>query len=236
MLVHFAGPGGAVEAEHIGAHRLERGESGPDLGAQQHAAVGLHGDLQLDRDVAPGRGHSPPAPDERGLGLQEVVDGLDEEEVDAAIEQPAGLLLVRVAQRGEADLAERGELGARPHRARHPPARIARRHLPGDARRLDVELVGPIGDLVLGQHGGETAERVGLDHVDADVEERAVEVGHHVGPGVDQDLVATLERRAPEVVGAEVACLQRRAGGAVVDHDAFTHGVEEAAGSHREKA
>ena len=38
---------------------------------------------------------------------------LDEEEVDAALEQAVRLLLVGVAQVGEADLAERRELGAR---------------------------------------------------------------------------------------------------------------------------
>jgi hypothetical protein len=40
-----------------------------------------------------------------------------------------------------------------------------------------------------------------------DVEERPV-VGDHIGPGVDQDLVAALESRATKVVGSEVAQLQ----------------------------
>ena len=106
MLVHLAWAGRAVEAEHVGPHRRERGEGGTDLGAHQHAAGGLHGDLELDGHLAPDGSHRPPAPDERGLGLQEVVDGLDEEEVDAAVEQPARLLLVGVAQRREADLTE----------------------------------------------------------------------------------------------------------------------------------
>ena len=51
--------------------------------------------------------------DDRGLGLQEVVDGLDEQHVGAAFEEARGLQLVVVAQLGEVDRAERREPGAR---------------------------------------------------------------------------------------------------------------------------
>ena len=49
------------------------------------------------RDLAAGLGHGPPAADDGGLGLEEVLDGLDDEQVDAAVEQPGGRLLVAVA-------------------------------------------------------------------------------------------------------------------------------------------
>ena len=49
---------------------------------------------------------------------------------------------------------------------------------------------------------------------------------HHVGAGQDQGLVAALERRAAEVVGAQVGELQARAHGAVEDDDAAARGVE----------
>ena len=49
-----------------------------------------------------GGGHGPPAADHGRLGLQQVVAGLDEQQVDAAVEEAARLLLVDVAQVGEA--------------------------------------------------------------------------------------------------------------------------------------
>ena len=86
--------------------------------------------------------------------------------------------------------------------------------------------MGPVGDVVLGQHHREGAERVGLDDIRAHLEERAVEVGDDVGPGVDEDLVAPLERRPSEVVGRQVARLQVGASGAVVHDDPLARGLE----------
>ena len=92
-------------------------QGGADLGAGQHAAGELDGDLRLDRHLAPDGGHGPAGADHRRLEAEQVELGLDEEQVDAALEQAGGLDLVGVAQLGEADLAERGELGAGPDRA-----------------------------------------------------------------------------------------------------------------------
>ena len=43
--------------------------------------------------VGAGRAHRPPGAVDRGLGLQQVVDGLDEQHVDAARDQPVDLHL-----------------------------------------------------------------------------------------------------------------------------------------------
>src|SRR5205807_225452 len=144
VLAHLHRPGGAVEPEDVGAQRLEGGEGGSDLGADKHAAGRLHGDLDLEGHAAARGGHGPPAGDHGRLRLQEVVTGLDEQEVDA------------------------------------------------------------------------------------DLEERAMEVGDDVGPGVGEDLVAPLVGRSAEVVGGQVARLEVRAGGAVVDHD-VSHRLQVAA-------
>ena len=92
---------------------------------------------------------------------------------------------------------------------------------PRDARRGERQLVGAVGDAVLGEHDRERAEGVGLDDVDPDVEERAVQRVDDVGLGDDQDLVATLEGGAAEVVGAQMLELEVGAGGAVEDEDAL---------------
>ena len=71
------------------------------------------------------------------LACSRSCDGLDDEQVDAALEQALGRELVAVALVGEADLAERRQLGAGPERARHPVlGAVAVGHLAGDAGRL----------------------------------------------------------------------------------------------------
>ena len=37
VLAHLGGPGGAVDADDVGPHGVERGEGGADLGAREHA-------------------------------------------------------------------------------------------------------------------------------------------------------------------------------------------------------
>ena len=188
VLLHLGRPGGAVDAEHVGLHGQQRRQRGADLGADQHPTRRLDRHLHLQR--APGRPgglHGPAAGDHRRLGLQQVHAGLDDEQVDAALEQPPRLLLVGVAQLGEADVTERRQLGARADRAGHvagrPSGAAARRPPPGDAGRGHVERVGLVGDPVLGEHGAERAEGGRLDHVDADGEEVVVHRGDDVGPG-----------------------------------------------------
>ena len=225
VLAHLGRAGGAVDADDVGAHGVEGGEGGADLGAGEHRAGELHGDLHLDRHLAAVGGHRPAAADHRRLGAEQVELRLDEEQVDAALEEAVGLHLVGVAQLGEADLAERGELGARADRAGHQPA-VAVGHLAGDAGGGHVELVGPLGDVVLAERDGEGAEAGGLDDVDADVEEGVVHPGDDVGPGDDEQLVAALEGLAAEVVGAQVEGLDVGAEGAVVDDDALVDEIE----------
>ena len=236
VLAHLGRAGGAVEPDHVGAQGVEGGQGGADLGAHEHAAGGLDGHLDLDRHLSrPAVGHGPPAADDGRLGLQEILDGLDDEQVDAAVEQPGGRLLVAVALLDEGDLAERGDLGARPERAGHPaavgrpgrrpPGRCGPTWRPargsGAARPYSASTQGRQPKLSVSTTSQPTSKK------------RPVQVGDHVGPGVDQDLVAALEGGAAEIVGPEVAQLQVGAGGAVEDDHPLPHRVE--VGTHRHR-
>ena len=152
------------------------------------------------------------------------------QEVDAALEQAEGLLLVGVAELGVGDVPEGGELGAGAHGAGHPARALGRRELVADRAgqlgRPAGELPGAVGQPVLGQHHRGRAEGVGLDHVAADLEEGAVHLGHQVGAGLDQALVAPLELGAAEVVGTEAEQLQVRPHGAVEDDDALAQRLQ----------
>ena len=222
MLAHLGGPGGAVEADDVDAQRLERGQRRADLGAHQHGARGLDGDAHDDRHLAPGRLTGPLGADHGGLGLQQVLAGLDDERVGPTREQALGAGLVAVAQGGEGGVAEAGQLRARPHRAEHVARPVGRREpvgdLPRDAGAGHGELADAVGDAVLPQGGQVGAEGVRLDGVGAGGEVGLVDLGHDVGPGHVEDLVAALE--VVEVVEGEVEALQHGAHAAVGDDNA----------------
>ena len=141
-LAHLDRAGGAVEADHVDLHRIEHGERGADLGAGQHAAGQLDRHLRLQRDVAVQRHHGAPGAVDGGLDREQVELRLDEQQVDAALEQPERLLLVGVAELGVRDLPERGELGARAHGAGHPARPLGRGELVADGAG---QLGGPAG-------------------------------------------------------------------------------------------
>ena len=97
-LVHLDGTRGAVHADDVGLHRLERAQCRADLGAEQHPAGELDGHLHLDRHLAPGVLHGTAARLYRRLGLEHVVDRLDQEQIDAAVEKPAREHLIGVPE------------------------------------------------------------------------------------------------------------------------------------------
>ena len=229
-LVHLDGAGRAVQPDDVGSHRLERAQRGGDLGSREHPPGELDRHLDLERHGDARHGHRVSAGDEGGLGAQQVERRLDAQQVDAALEERRRLDLVGIAQRGEGDLTERRELRPGPDAA-GDEARVVRRRVAvgdfaGELGRASGELGRTLGDLVLGEHGGERAERVGLDDVDADLEERSVEISDDVRPRHDQHFVAALERRTAEVVRSEPAQLEVRAGRAVEDDDALGKQVE----------
>ena len=89
VLGHLGRPGRAVHADHVGLHRFERGERGADLAAHEHAAGRLDRDLHHEREQHAGVAHRRARTVDRGLGLEQVVHGLDEQHVGAARDQPS---------------------------------------------------------------------------------------------------------------------------------------------------
>ena len=230
VLGHLRGPGRAVHADHVGLHRFERGERGADLRTDEHAAGGLDRHLHHQGEQHARGFHRGASAVDRGLGLEQVVDRLDEQHVDAAGDQAVDLELVAVAQLGVRDLAERRQPGAGSHRADHEAGPVgsgaARRDLSCELGRAPVHLERLVGDVVLVEHERERAERRGLDRVDAGREELLVHLGDEVGPGEHELLVAALERLAAEVVGTEVVALHPGAERAVEHQHAFGERVE----------
>jgi hypothetical protein len=245
MLAHLGRAGRAVEADRVDPEGFERCQRGTDLAAEEHRARRLDGHLAEQRRVRPGGGQRAACPDDGGLRLQQVLRGLDEDGVHAAREHAAHLGLVGVAQGGERDVAEGGQLGARAdrpdHPARLPVGAAVVRDLAGDAGPGLRQLLDAALDAVLREVAQVGAEGVGLDRVDTGVEVGLVDGPHDVGPGHVEDLVAPLV--ALEVVQRRVLCLQHRPHGAVGHHHPLGEGLAEGcggvrhtcAGRHRER-
>ncbi len=236
VLAHLGRSGGAVQADRVDAQRLQGGERGADLGAHQHRAGGLDGDLDDDRGVGSRGAAGAPRADHGGLGLQQVLAGLDEDRVGPAVDEPARALLVVVAQQGVGGVPERGQLRAGTDRPEDVAGLVGRAvgvgGLAGQPRPGLGELVGAVGDAVLAEVAEVRAEGVGLHAVDAHPQVRLVDRPHHVGSGDVEDLVASL--MALEVVQAQVVRLEHGAHPPVGDDDAGTEGLTEGESSaHR---
>lgn len=230
MLAHLGGAGGAVQADHVDAQRLQRGQRGADLRAQQHRAGRLEGEGDQQRQVGPERVQGPAGAEDGRLGLEQVLGGLDDQGVRAAGDQALGVRLEAVAQRVEADVTEGRQLRTGADGAQHPPltpvtAAELVGHLAGDAGARLGQPVHAVGDLVLGHGRVVGTEGVRLHAVHAHLEVGLVDGTDDVGASEVQNLVAALE--VLEVLERRVLRLQHRAHRAVGHHDTLGERVAE---------
>lgn len=230
MLAHLGGAGGAVQADVVDAERLQRGERGADLRAEQHGAGGLHGDLHDQRQVQVGLGQRLLAAQDGGLGLQQVLAGLHQERVGATRDQAYRVQPEAVPHGRVGDVAEGGQFGARADRTEHPPGAsvlVGVGHLAGDPGTRLGQLEDPLGNVVLTQGGEVGAERVGLHAVHTHREVRLVDGAHDVGAGDVEDFVAALQ--VLEVLQCRVLRLEHGAHRAVRHHDPGGEGFAQGA-------
>ena len=142
--------------------------------------------------------------------VERVEDRLEQEQVDAAVDQPAHLL-ARTPSRSWSNVTARnagsstlGEiesvpLSGRSSRRRSAAVRRARGPLVGGAARepraLDVHLVDGVLEAVVGLGDRRRGERVRLDDVGAGVEVGVVDRATISGPREDEQVVVPLESR-----------------------------------------
>ena len=126
-VAHQVRTGRAVEADDVDAHRLERRERAADVGAEQHAARRVERDRALDRDDAAGARERLAARQNLGLHLEDVLRGLEDEHVGAALDEPPAPARrkPRPAPRGRACRARDPRTTAAGPTARSSPRRSA---------------------------------------------------------------------------------------------------------------
>jgi hypothetical protein len=226
-LAHVLRPGRAVEADHVDLERAQRRQHRVDVGSEQHlAAVGEQRDAGLDRQRAAGLGEGLAGAEDRRLDLEDVLRGLDDDQVGTACDQPLRLLCEDLDQLAEGDLAEGRVVGGgqepgRPDRA-GDEALLAGR-LAGDLRRLRVDLERLLAEAPLLELQPRALEAVGLDHLGAGREHRGVDPLDHVGP-VEHECLVAFAREAAVVGLGQLELLQGGAHAAVEDDDAFPRG------------
>ena len=191
---------------------------------------------------------------ERGLGVERVEDGFDQQQVGAAVEQAVDLFAVGLAQIVEGDGAvagignvgrDRGGAVGRAERA-GDEARLAvlgGDALGGGARELcavAVEFIGEIRHVVVGLRDRGRGKGVGGDDVGAGAQIIGVDVLDRLRLGQDQQIVVApdvaveiLEALAAERGLVIFQALDHGAHGAVEHQDAFAGGREQG-GSLRE--
>src|SRR5690606_31284805 len=81
---------------------------GTDVRAQQHPAVYIQRDLHLQRHARAQLTEEPADADHLRAHLEDVLRRLDQQDVDATLDQTARLLRENVHQLRERDVAERG--------------------------------------------------------------------------------------------------------------------------------
>ncbi len=228
---HLLRAGRAVEPHDVRAHRGQERGGGERLRAQQHAPRRVEGDLRDHRNAAADVGHRLARAEDLRAQLEEVLRRLGDDAVDAALEQPDGLLAEDLYQLGRSHAAQvgvgaRGQKAARSQRAgdetRPPVGALGAVGLrAGEARGGLVDLVHARAQIVLVELGPARAERVGLHRVAARLEVTAVHALDDVGPGQRKDFVAPLA--AVEVLDRQLARelhpLQGGAHGAVENDD-----------------
>ncbi len=249
MGAHLLGAERAIEADRHRRGVTDRIPEGFRRLARQHAAGAV-------RDGAGDHHRYAQAPRveqlldgvDRRLGVERVEDGLQEQQVGAAVEQSARLLLIGDAQaveRGgaEAGIADvgryRGGPVGRPDGARdetRPAVLLARRQrrLARELRAREVELIGDVFHAIVGLGDRGRREGVGRHDVGAGPQIGEMDVADRVRPGEVQQVVVPahlavpgVETRAAEFLLLQLQRLDHGAHGAVEHQDALRRELAE---------
>ena len=229
-IAHVLGPGGAVEADDVDLERGQGRQHRGDVGAEQHlAAVGQQRDRSLNRQRASAGGERLADAEDRRLDLENVLSGLDDDQVAAARDQALGLLGEDLDQVTKRDRAEGRVVGCRQKSGRPDRAgdeALGTGCLARDLGGLGVDLERVLTEAPLVELQPRRLKGVRLEHLGPGLEHRLVNAGDHVGP-VEHERFVALAGQPPVVLGAEVELLQRRAHAAVEDDHALARCGEE---------
>ena len=208
MLAHGARAEGAIETDGERArvaHRMP--ERGRRLAGKRAPRTIGDGARDHQRQAGAALGERLEAGEDRRLGVEGVENGLDEDEVGAAVDEPSDLLAIGDAQLIEADRPEarivdvrRQRRGAvrRPQRAGDEAAPSVRsfrldRGPPRQSRPVAIELVDVFLHSVVGLRDRGRGEGVGLENIRARHRVSEMDVFDRLGLGQRQQIIVALQ-------------------------------------------
>jgi hypothetical protein len=229
-LAHVLGTCRAIEPDDVYAQTFENSQRRGDVGAQQHAAVGVQRDLGLQRQGSPAGGETPSGAENGRFGLENVLLRLDDQQVSAAILQTASLLGEDLDQRLEADVRQGGVVGGRqkPGGAdgagyeagsavlAFPGVALA----PRNGSTGEIDRVGLVGQPPFFEPQSTGLERVAFDDVAASRQEAPMQSTGGIRAADAQRVHAAFVALAAEIVRTQLQALQIRAHRSIEDEHA----------------
>ena len=166
MVGHELGARGAVETDREEIEVLQRGVERVHALPGEHGAHGLDGAAHHERKLATGFRHGAPDADGGRLDVERVLAGLEHQRVHAALDERAGLTVVRVQHLVEGHAARDGDgAGAGAHGAENESRALrsgaAVRGRAGQTRTRKRDLVAVFGQAIFGEHIRSTSEGIG---------------------------------------------------------------------------
>ncbi|OQA52095.1 MAG: hypothetical protein BWY44_00761 [Candidatus Omnitrophica bacterium ADurb.Bin292] len=223
MLNHFRRTRGAIHPDHVHGKHFKRGDSRGKLGAQQHSPRRFNRNLGNDGEATAGFGKTLLSRDHRGLDLEQILAGLDNQSVNSSGHQPLDLLSGRVLQVIKSNVPQGWELGPGPDGSEDEPgmlrSRIFSRGFPGNLSGFFVKLISTGLKPVIGKNNPIRAKAVRLDGITTDREKVFVNLTDGFGLRNDKVLVATV--LAAKILWREKLFLEIGAHGAIKHHDPF---------------
>ena len=227
MIGHEVGAGRAVEAHPEQIAMRERGVERLDVLPAEESAHCLdrsrHRDGRRDAELRD-RGLDG---DQTGLAVERVVDGFEQQDIGAALDQPFGLHLVTIAHLFEGDAAgDRDALGRRAHRTRDE-ARLVRGaessgFLARENRSETVDLSRVLFEIVLGEHDRARLKARSLNYIRAHFEKAVVHPANQLRPRAHDVLVASFVSSATVICGAQIFAEHKGAESPVQNEDSFS--------------
>ncbi len=214
---HELRPGSAVEANGKQVRMRHRSAERVRRLPREHGAHSLDGGRDHGGDGPAQLAPQPFDCQQRGLDIARVLAGFDQQDVRAARDQGAGLLVEVLDQLRKRDAAgNRDGLGGWPHGPGDEPREFVRR-LPRQLRRGEIQFVSIVREAILGEHQSGAAKSIGLDHIRPSFQVSAMDAEHHIRPGAHEVFIAPFERRPAEVLGGQPLLLQHGPHGPVED-------------------
>ena len=219
---------GAVQSDNAHAHALEDREHCGDICAQQHLAVDIQCDLRLDRKPGACILKSQLDAVDGGFDFQDIIRGLDQQQIHTTFNQAAGLLAedvhkLVIGDVGHFRIVGGNEFSGGADRAGNKAGFFRRAVFisgsAGELRGSKIDIVGFVSQGVICQGQAISPEAIRLNHVGSSLKVRLVDPGNRLRRRKGEIVVTTVITLAAKVRRGQFLQLQHGTHGAIEDQN-----------------